>query len=787
MEYSKNLKKLIQRAKDSAIENKRRNVCLDLLVDALAESSSYNLSIPSILHSAGISPVDFVMGAKLIALDKKENKNPSQNLSPQVRAVLKDAEQTAKENESEKVEVEHLFLSLIMAEKKPKLFSVLFEEEELEGFVKDIIFQFLNGENLEQLSFVNSGYIDDDEEYELEEGGREQLDPFEDNPIISQFATNLNKEAELGKFDGLVNYGDTIEELTTTLCRNKKPSAILVGSAGTGKSSWVEMLAKMIVEGDAPELLHDKVIFSVSLSTMVAGTVYRGQFEERLKRFVEEVKKYDNIILFFDEIHTLIGAGGSGSREGNDLEASNILKPELARGEISVIGATTINEYNQTIKRDPALDRRFERIIVRQPSRFVMEDIAPKIIKNYESFHNTSYSQEFIDNLIPMCEKYMPNRAYPDKVVDVIDHCGAIAKVNFWKMDPRTKEIQEELEQMAGQFDTAKALTEGTEEHKILKEKFSEWESQFEAWCEKISSGERADVGLDILRGFFEKRLNILSKVKTISSLREHLLKRMIGQESSIKEFTKNMITSSYGLQGQNPNKAPTIFAIHGKEGSGKTYFSSLVSNFIKREGGDVLEYNGVEFDHPYKISADRFDANSLCQKVIMLGNPVIIIDDFEKVSNNCISVFSQIFKEGRIQLSNGDIADFSNCKFIITAPSLNSGSLGFSKETKQSSINLNGSLKNYISYSIGLSEPTKESLRTIIIENLERIKENLQEKFIDVKYDDSLVDDLVNKTEKRENQLNYIKSQIEKSISSFIIEKIEEGETKIILPKVLS
>jgi ATP-dependent Clp protease ATP-binding subunit ClpA len=202
---------------------------------------------------------------------------------------------------------------------------------------------------------------------------------------------------------------------------------------GQAKHHLVEGLASKIVAGDAPELIANKVIYSVSLSSMVAGTEYRGQFEKRLEDFVNEAKKYTNLILFIDEVHTLIGAGGATN---NSLEASNILKPELARGTISCIGATTVNEYTNTIKKDTALDRRFERVIIREPSKFQMEEILPTIVSYYEDFHGVEYSDNFLNNIIDYCEKYIPNKFYPDKAIDIIDHCGAQAKVSFWHLSP---------------------------------------------------------------------------------------------------------------------------------------------------------------------------------------------------------------------------------------------------------------------------------------------------------------------------------------------------------------
>ena len=428
----------------------------------------------------------------------------------------------------------------------------------------------------------------------------------------------------------------------------------------------MEGLACKIVAGDAPELIANKVIYSVSLSSMVAGTEYRGQFEKRLEDFVNEAKKYTNLILFIDEVHTLIGAGGATN---NSLEASNILKPELARGTISCIGATTINEYTNTIKKDTALDRRFERVIIREPSRFQMEEILPTIISYYENFHTITYTDEFLENIIDYCEKYIPNKFYPDKAIDIIDHCGAQAKVNFWHVTPSIKSQQEET--MAAALDPEK-------DHTKLLEKLNE---SLEKWTEGVSD-LIPEVKLCHLKDFFKKKTNPLNDQEMVEKVFSCVSKSLVGQDELLQKLKDKIILSSLGIKKTDNFSAPECYVISGSRFSGKSYFLDLFKDTLQKHGVSVLSYSGVHFADtfaPHKIATSQGNNTSICEKVLISPNSVIIIDDFHKVDNSAIPLFNQIFKHGKFQMSNGDMADFTNCKIFLTSDISNSQSaMGF-------------------------------------------------------------------------------------------------------------
>jgi ATP-dependent Clp protease ATP-binding subunit ClpC len=710
-----------------------------------------NLGVTNLFGVLGIELKELIILSNKI-LSEKEKGQPSYRFNKKIKQVLSECENFVDEKN-----IDFCFVVLLRS-----LLSL-----EYSKIVKDIL-KDINKEEIlakcdeyltDELEDISLFYkpLSEDEEDSLKSiiqnlATKKKsiiLNQQENDPILSSFGENLNIKARNGEFDNLIQFNDVLDELATILCKQKKPNAILIGPAGGGKTSNVELLAKKIEDGTAPELLLDKVIYTVNLSDMVAGTQYRGQFEQRLKDFTDRAKRCSNLILFIDEIHTLVGAGGT--RE-NELDASNILKPALARGEISCIGATTISEYNKVIKRDSALDRRFERIIVNAPSSFKMQEIVPKIVSFYEKFHSTKYSKEFVENLIPMCEKYMPNRFYPDKAIDVIDYCGALAKVNFWKISPEIKEL-------------AKMVEESGDEKYL-----NEFEEKMNDWGTKVLL-EESEVTIDVLRAFFNKKINFLYQQENIPNLSEYLSETMTGQKGAIGNFIKKLKMSSLGLQALNPNKAPSVFCIHGERSNGRSFFCSSVANFIKMNNGLVLEYNGIEFDGADKVISADLDGNSLAQKISISPNCVVVIDDFNKINDSeCSIAFRQIFKEGRIRKKDGEISDFSNVVFVISTPSIESVNLGFaSGNTQEEKALISKEINEFISYQIKLDNLTKESLKKIAEDSMKRIKSNLAEKGI--KFDFSIPKTVNKIAEEAFLGKNKIKT-LENKINEFLKEK---------------
>jgi ATP-dependent Clp protease ATP-binding subunit ClpA len=649
-------------AKQLTLDLHRSSVDLDIFFHCFL--SKLSLSCSHILEPYNVID-DLRLVSALEVRAKKPNKTASGKYSSKLKKLIENCSDLQKENfNADYISPEIIFMGMLDENFRPKAISKTFDEKEIDSLITDIV-AFIQDIDLPK----NNPEGDSEYEYET----KQWVEMFDENPILNEFAENLNLKAARKEFDKIVDFDDKVAEIATILCRKKKPNAILVGPAGTGKTALVESLASKIVSGDVPELISDKVIYSLSLSSMVAGTQYRGQFEERLENFVNEVKKYDNIILFIDEIHTLVGAGGTAE---NSLEASNILKPELARGTISCIGATTINEYTNTIKKDSALDRRFEKVIVKQPSKLQVQQIIPIIISYYEDFHSVKYSEDFLENVIDYCEMYLPNKYYPDKLVDVIDHCGAQSKIDFWNLDPSIKEMRKDISSQDLTLESMQALVE------MVSDKMSEWASNLQDATPIVSS--------DHLKHFFAKKQNPLSDSNFCSELKEDLNEKFVGHKDLMQNLFDSIIFSNFKLNKKV--SSPNVYCLSGDKSSGKSFFCSILRESLDKNGFSVLFYDGTHFSDEYskhKILPEfRQNNASLCEKVNIHPNSTIIIDDFHLIHNSAKTIFTQIFKEGKIQMQNGEICDFSNCKFFITSRLQKNKTMGFNtKSSHQKSI----------------------------------------------------------------------------------------------------
>lgn len=437
----------------------------------------------------------------------------------------------------------------------------------------------------------------------------------------------------------------------------------------THNSSYVELLAKMIVDGTAPEHLLEKVIYSVDLSRMVAGTEFRGMFEKRLTEFVEEAKKYENIILFFDEIHALVGAGGSGRK--NDLEASNILKPPLARGEISCIGATTQEEYIAKIKNDSALDRRFHRVVISEPSKFKMKTILPKLAEYYEEAHDVIFTESFLDELMDRCEKFLPNKKYPDKAIDILDTIGARAKMRLQAQPSYLKEAEAELLEMTNNVD--KENLSGEE----IREKVEKIQKACLQWEDDYSLSDKT-VSVEELDSFFENKKRMMLR-KAFVNLPDFLT-------DDRKKLGKEIISKL--------NDKESSILLYGPKDSGKTFMCRAFSDFVRSNEVDVIHFSGLDFS-----PAELF------KRVVSCDSCVVIIDDLSLISNDGIRILSKIIKDKKIERISGEIIDFSNVDFILTCGVKTASKVGFGNKDDKFDPEINEDLKKCLKNSFQIEQ----------------------------------------------------------------------------------
>lgn len=762
---------VLKESKEVAQKLNLKNVDIDVFTAVFLD----NLSLGCISIIQDIPLIERMIDVAFKKINSKTQYEYRENISltPKLKKFLESCESIAFDTLNlDYLAPEVIFVNLLSPEFAPKFMRDIFLEDGHYNELADtIIFRttaYLTDDQSESFE-VNFG--DHFSDYKTEETGRNEklfLDMFSDNEILSQFAENLNIKAANGEFDKVVDFDNKVEELATILCRNKKPNAILVGKAGCGKTALIGQLASNIVNGKAPELLSDKVIYSLSLSSMVAGTQFRGQFEERLENFVNEVKKYHNIIIFIDEIHTLVGAGGT---QENSLEASNILKPELARGTISCIGATTINEYTNTIKKDSALDRRFERVTVREPSKFQMKEILPSIVEHYEKFHCVKYSEEFLENVLIYCERFMTNKCYPDKAVDVIDHCGAQAKLKFWSMDEDLKNLRERI------------INDDSEEADSLLQEF---EGKVSTWVLNKDK-ELALVTIKELKDFFDQKENPLNKKDVLNNFFKSLQENFVGNRKQIQSIKENIILANLGLSGSDAQQS--VFCINGAKNSGKTMFIKLLKESLEIEGANVLSYNGVHFSDDYasfKIVPERHNNTSLCEKVLMYPNSIIIIDDFHKIHSSTYTLFSEIFKEGRVQMNSGDIADFSNCKFFLTSDVISEKTMGFSNNKENLKSVVPEHLSKYFSSNIFLKELDDRNLRRVLYNKLKFIQDSLRSNGISMTFNFNFILTTIKNLPKNSNKILSLNEQLDK-IKNYIAKQVFDNDCKILLENVLT
>jgi ATP-dependent Clp protease ATP-binding subunit ClpC len=762
------LQGVLEKARERSINLRKANVDIETLFSSFIVSS--DISIQTIFSKCGLN-LNKLAELSLDNLKFGKSNNPAGNLSNKVITFLELTDTVSFQDlKMDYISSCSWLLSFFNQDIMPQYFmdylGIEHRDKILNSEISNIIFH-------ETLVFVkdlsnDSPLLVQKQNNDLNFG--ERLDMLEDNPILSEFADNLNLLASEGKFDKIVDFDKKIDEIATILCRKKKPNAILVGPAGTGKTSLVEGLAAKIVNGEAPELLSDKVIYSLNLSSMVAGTQFRGQFEQRLENFIKEVKKYNNIILFIDEIHTLVGAGGTNN---NSLEASNILKPELARGTISCIGATTINEYSNTIKMDSALDRRFERVMIKEPSKFQMQSILPEIISYYEDFHKLKYSKDFVGNVIEYCEIFLPNKFYPDKAIDVIDQCGAQAKVHFWEINDSFKEKQKKL---------VDSIDENGNFDKKLQQ---EVEEEMRMWKENIINTSPT-VDVVHLQTFFQKRINILSQNNNVNTIFDNLKKQIIGQREALEKISQSMKICNFGLRNTNKKGKPDSYLIFGKKSSGKTLFCESLKEEIEKTGGMVIHYNGIEFaDHHsfYKILSDSRSNTSLCEKICMYPNSVLIIDDFHKVNQSCFGLLAQILKEGKIQMQSGETADFSNCKIFLSCDESSSlSSMGFATESSHGDAVIDPQLSKLVSEKTRFNELKNIHLRRILFNKLNKIKNSLALQGVKLEFTFEFLNNFVEKHFKSQESIGNFNQVLEKHMISQISKKILNGEIEICL-----
>ena len=506
-----------------------------------------------------------------------------------------------------------------------------------------------------------------------------QKKPANDTPVLDNFGTDMTKAAEEGKLDPVVGRVKEIERLAQILSRRKKNNPILIGEPGVGKSAIVEGLALRIVEKKVSRILFDKRVIALDMTAVVAGTKYRGQFEERIRSILNELKKNPNIILFIDEIHTIVGAGSAAG----SMDAANMLKPALARGEIQCIGATTLDEYRQNIEKDGALERRFQKVIVEPTTAEETLQILKNIKDKYEDHHNVNYTDAALEACVKLTNRYITDRNFPDKAIDALDEAGSrvhLTNITAPKEIEEQEKLIDEMKSLKNEavrlqnFELAASYRDKEKEYTnqldTLKE---EWEKSLKENRETVDDEQIAEV-VSMMSGVPVQRMAQAEGIKLLG-MKDDLLSKVIGQDKAIATLVKAIQRSRVGLK--DPNKPIGTFMFLGPTGVGKTHLAKELAKLMFGSADALIRIDMSEYMEKFTVSrlvgappgyVGYEEGGQLTEKVRRKPYSIVLLDEIEKAHPDVFNILLQVMDEGRLTDSYGRTVDFKNTIVIMTS-----------------------------------------------------------------------------------------------------------------------
>ena len=598
--------------------------------------------------------------------------------TPRAKKVIEYSMEEARNLNHNYVGTEHILLGLLREQEgvaAQVLMNLGLRLEEVREEVLNLLGHGIEGGETERGGRGGSGSGDGDEEESGREGRRRGNSR---TPALDSFGRDLTELARKGELDPVIGREKEIERAIQILCRRTKNNPVLLGEAGVGKTAIVEGFAQRVVDGNVPELLLDRRIVVLDLAMMVAGTKYRGQFEERIKAVMNEVRRAKNTILFIDELHTLVGAGGA---EGA-IDASNVLKPALARGEIQCIGATTLDEYRKYIEKDSALARRFQEVLIEPTNTTDTIAILKGLRERYEEHHRVQITDDAIQAAVELSERYITGRCLPDKAIDVIDESGARIRLKSMTKPPNLKEIDEEVEQLnrekeeavANQdFEKAASLRDQADKLKRKKQQINK------EWREK-SRENGGVVDEEVIAEVISKMTGIpLTRMTTEDSLRlmrmeDELHKRVISQHEAIRAISKAVRRSRSGLQ--DPKRPTGAFIFAGPTGVGKTLLAKALAEFMFGDDEALIQIDMSEYMEKHNVSrligappgyVGYEEGGQLTEQIRRRPYSVVLLDEIEKAHPEVFNMLLQIMEEGRLTDSFGRNVDFRNTILIMT------------------------------------------------------------------------------------------------------------------------
>ena len=606
-------------------------------------------------------------------------------LNKMAERVLKLTFLEAQSSGSEEINLEHLLLSLLKLEDSPARRILHHYNIDYDSYKKEVEYAHMEAEGYAEPFVENAA---DSEGYDEEEGesasGRGQQRGQRSagkskTPVLDNYGRDVTRLAEEGRLDPIIGRENEIERVSQILSRRKKNNPILIGEPGVGKTAIVEGLALRIIQKKVSRTLFNKRIVMLDLAALVAGTKYRGQFEERMKAIMNELEKTRDVILFIDEIHTIVGAGGATG----SLDASNIFKPALARGELQCIGASTLDEYRQHIEKDGALDRRFQKVLVDPPSPEEAVHILHNIRAKYEEFHNVSYDDNSIKACVKLSDRYISDRFLPDKAIDVLDEVGARVHLKNIHVPKHIEELELQIETVKEKKNTAvkeqqyeQAADLRDDESKLVRQlEFAkvEWEEEVKTKRYPVTEDDIAEV-VAMMTGIPVQRV-AQSESNKLVSMGDDLKKAIIGQDEAISKITKAIQRNRVGLK--DPTKPIGSFIFLGPTGVGKTELAKALARYIFDSEDALIRIDMSEYMEKFTVSrligappgyVGYEEGGQLTEKVRRKPYSVVLLDEIEKAHPDVFNILLQVLDDGQLTDGLGRKVDFKNTLIIMTS-----------------------------------------------------------------------------------------------------------------------
>jgi len=725
--------------------------------------------------------------------------------TPRAKKVLELSMEEASQLSHNYIGTEHLLLGLIR-ENEGIAAQVLMNLGVKLDEVREEVLEFLgasehNGDEDGEGAETMGGGSPDSPSHKSSSSGKSKT------PALDSFGRDLTELARDGKLDPVIGRGHEIERVIQILSRRTKNNPVLLGEAGVGKTAIVEGLAQRIVKGTVPEILRRKRLVVLDLAMMVAGTKYRGQFEERIKAVMTEVRRAKDVMLFIDELHTLVGAGGA---EGA-IDASNVLKPALSRGEVQCIGATTLDEYRKYIEKDGALERRFQTVNVEPPTPEQAVEILKGLRDKYEAHHRVNYTTDALESAVELSTRYITGRFLPDKAIDVIDEAGARIRIKSMTAPPDLQEMDDEIaglskekeEAVAGQdFERAADLRD--QAFKLTKKK----EEIQREWRERENSRESGGtVDEDVIAETVSKMTGIplnrldQAEAERLLQMENELSQDVINQAKAITAIAKAVRRSRAGLK--DPNRPMGSFVFLGPSGVGKTWLSKCLAKFMFGSEDAIIQIDMSEYMEKYNASrlvgappgyVGYEEGGQLTEKVRRRPYSVVLLDEIEKAHPDIFNMLLQIMEEGRLTDSFGRHIDFRNVIVIMTSNIganliRNSAGLGFTKSGKEAGKDkMNEMIMaeverhfrpefiNRLDEIVIFNQLTRDDMQRIVENELEKVDQRLQHKGHKLEVEQPVIAWLIDKSFTEDFGARPLKRGIEKHLEDPLSEEMLKG-----------